>query len=171
MTKKDVVALAEVLRMHNQTADARTEYTPDHLSVLADFCAAQYPNFNRERWIDYIAGLNRYESSPKRGPRLTANRQQQEALQSLLRQLRMEAGLRQKDIARALGKPQTFVSYYERGARRLDLLELRNVCQVLGISLGAFVRKFEKRLLGPSLPPLSKSIYPRRSPGRRLAIS
>jgi hypothetical protein len=24
--------------------------------VLADFCASQDPNFNRERWIDYIAG-------------------------------------------------------------------------------------------------------------------
>ena len=106
MTKKDVVALAEVLRMYNQTADARTEFTPDHLSVLADFCAAQYPNFNRERWIDYIAGLNRYESSPKRGPRLTANRQQQEALQSLLRQLRMEAGPGRKTYRELLVSPK-----------------------------------------------------------------
>ena len=53
MTKRDVIALAEVLRIHNQTADARAEFTPDHLQVLANFCAAQYPDFNRERWIDY----------------------------------------------------------------------------------------------------------------------
>jgi transcriptional regulator with XRE-family HTH domain len=86
----------------------------------------------------------------KRGPRLTANRQQQKALQSLLRQLRTDAGLRQKDISKAFGKPQAFVSYYETGARRLDLLELRNVCEVLGISLVGFVRKFEKELLDPS---------------------
>ena len=75
MTKKDVVALAEVLRVHNQTAEARAEFTPDHLRVLADFCAAQYPNFNRERWIDYIAGVNRGEGSLKKGkigPRFTA---------------------------------------------------------------------------------------------------
>jgi hypothetical protein len=57
MTKKDLVALADSLRMHNRRADGRTEFTPDHLRVLADFCAAQYPNFNRERWIDYIAGV------------------------------------------------------------------------------------------------------------------
>jgi hypothetical protein len=25
-------------------------------SRAADFCASQVPNFNRERWIDYIAG-------------------------------------------------------------------------------------------------------------------
>jgi transcriptional regulator with XRE-family HTH domain len=82
----------------------------------------------------------------KSGPRLTANRKQQKALLSLLRELRTEAGIRQVDMARALGKPQAFVSYYESGARRLDLLELRQVCGVLGVSLPDFVRKFEKRL-------------------------
>jgi hypothetical protein len=56
MTKKDFVALADALRIYNQRADGRTEFTPDHLWVLADFCASQDPNFNRERWIDYIAG-------------------------------------------------------------------------------------------------------------------
>jgi len=54
MTKNDRVALADALRIHNQTADGRTEFTPDHLLVLADFCASQNPNFNRKRWIDYI---------------------------------------------------------------------------------------------------------------------
>jgi hypothetical protein len=56
MTKKDLVALAETLRAHNRTADGRTEFTPDHLLVLAEFCASRYPNFNRRRWIDYITG-------------------------------------------------------------------------------------------------------------------
>ena len=82
----------------------------------------------------------------KSGPRLTANRKQLKALLSLLRELREEAGIRQIDMARALGKPQAFVSYYESGARRLDLLELRQVCKVLGVSLPDFVRKFEKLL-------------------------
>jgi transcriptional regulator with XRE-family HTH domain len=82
----------------------------------------------------------------KSGPRLTANRRQQKALLSLLRQLRVEAGLRQIDMAQALGKPQAFVSYYESGARRLDLLELRQICGVLGIPLSDLVQKFEKLL-------------------------
>jgi len=80
----------------------------------------------------------------KSGPRLTANRKQQKALLTLLRQLRMAAGLRQVDMALALGKPQAFVSYYESGARRLDLLELRQICKILHIPLQEFVRKFEK---------------------------
>jgi hypothetical protein len=47
-------------------------------------------------------------------------------------------------MAEALGKPQAFVSYYEPGARRLDFLELRQICGIVGISLVDFVRKFEK---------------------------
>lgn len=82
----------------------------------------------------------------RRGPRLTANRRQQKALLALLRQLRKEAGLRQADMAEQLGKPQAFVSYYESGARRLDLLELRQVCEVLGVSWVDFARRFEKAL-------------------------
>jgi transcriptional regulator with XRE-family HTH domain len=82
----------------------------------------------------------------KSGPRLTANRKQQKALLSLLRQLRTEAELRQVDMAKALGKPQAFVSYYESGARRLDLLELRQICGILGVPLIELVRKFEKLL-------------------------
>ena len=57
MTKADLIALADALRRHNQTADGRTEFIPDHLLVLADFCASQYPNLNRKQWIDYIAGV------------------------------------------------------------------------------------------------------------------
>jgi transcriptional regulator with XRE-family HTH domain len=82
----------------------------------------------------------------KGGPRLTANRKQQKALLLLLRQLRLQAGLRQVDMATALGKPQAFVSYYESGARRLDLLELRQICEVLNVPLASFVRQFEKLL-------------------------
>jgi Helix-turn-helix len=79
----------------------------------------------------------------KSGPPLSANRKQQKALLSLLRELRTEGGLRQVDMAQKLGKPQAFVSYYESGVRRLDLLELR---QALGVPLITFIRKFEKRL-------------------------
>jgi|ERR1017187_6037455 transcriptional regulator with XRE-family HTH domain len=87
----------------------------------------------------------------KSGPRLTANRKQQKALLSLLRQLRMEAGLRQVDMAKALGKPQAFVSYYESGARRLDLLELRQICGILGIRLGQEVREATSIAGNPAL--------------------
>jgi transcriptional regulator with XRE-family HTH domain len=56
----------------------------------------------------------------------------------------MEAGLRQAQVAKRLGKPQSFVSKYESGERRLDLLELRQVCRALRVSLTEFVRRFEE---------------------------
>ena len=45
-----------------------------------------------------------------------------------------------------MGVPQSLVSKIEVGERRLDLLELRAVCQALGLSLGEFVARLEKRL-------------------------
>jgi Helix-turn-helix len=80
----------------------------------------------------------------KTGPRLRANRAQQEALLGLFRQARIDAGLSQVDLARILSKPQSFVSKYESGTRRLDLLELRDVCRAMGISVVEFVRRFDK---------------------------
>lgn len=62
----------------------------------------------------------------------------------LLRQIRIEAGLRQADLAKKLGQPQSFVSKYESGERRLDVLELRKLCRALGSSLEEFARRLER---------------------------
>lgn len=70
----------------------------------------------------------------------------QRKLQRLFRQVRQGAGLRQIDLAKLLQKPQSFVSKYEAGERRLDLLELRQVCQAVGVSLVNFVERFENSL-------------------------
>lgn len=66
-------------------------------------------------------------------------------LQSLLRQMRQEAGLRQVDLADRLGRPQSFVSTYETGDRCLDVLELEQVCKTLGTTLGECVRRYEEQ--------------------------
>jgi len=71
---------------------------------------------------------------------------QQKALLSLLREVRSDAGLRQVDLAERLGQPQPYVSRYESGERRLDILELRQVCDAVGITLEEFVARLEKRL-------------------------
>ena len=67
----------------------------------------------------------------------------EQALLALLRAARREAGMRQVDLADRLRRPQSYVSKYESGERRLDLLELRQICKALDISLEAFVRKLE----------------------------
>lgn len=65
-------------------------------------------------------------------------------LLALLRQVRRDAGLRQVDLAQLLGQPQSFVSKYESGERRLDLVQLEQICKAVGISLEEFVRRFQE---------------------------
>lgn len=55
----------------------------------------------------------------------------------------MDAGLKQDDLAKKLKQSQSFVSKYEAGERRLDLLEVQQICRAVGLSLGEFVRRFE----------------------------
>jgi len=70
----------------------------------------------------------------------------QKVVEELLKELRVDAGLRQVDIARVLGVQQSVVSKYEAGERRLDILEVRKICGVLGLTLFDFVKLLEDRL-------------------------
>lgn len=53
--------------------------------------------------------------------------------QQTLVQARQNAGLTQTDLASRLGKPQSYVSKYENGERRLDVIEFLDVCSILEI--------------------------------------
>ena len=66
----------------------------------------------------------------------------QESFLELLRHVRKEAGLRQIDVAERLDQPQSFVSKYESGERRLDLLELELVCVACDTDLKEFVKRY-----------------------------
>jgi len=74
------------------------------------------------------------------------SRTERARLLTLLRQFRLDAGLRQTDLAERLGQPQSYVSKYESGERRLDVLELRQVCQAVGTTLDEFAAKLEASL-------------------------
>lgn len=69
-------------------------------------------------------------------------------LQSLLREMRENAGLRQEDLARVLQKPQSFVSKYESGERRLDVLEVRDICFALNVPFPELAQTLDERLSG-----------------------
>ena len=55
MTKKHFIALADVLR-NEVLPNLAPESRADVLNELARFCKSQNPNFDRERWLGYIAG-------------------------------------------------------------------------------------------------------------------
>lgn len=58
--------------------------------------------------------------------------------------MRLDAGLKQTELANLLGQSQSYVSKYESGERSLDFLEVRHICNVLGISVAEFSHKVEK---------------------------
>lgn len=55
----------------------------------------------------------------------------------VLAQARYRAGLHQSEVAKALGKPQSFVSSYENGQRRIDVLELIRIAAALDLPVDA----------------------------------
>lgn len=57
----------------------------------------------------------------------------------LLQRLRREAGLTQVEVAERLDVPQSFVSKYESGERRLDVIELRHVAEAIETTLDSIV--------------------------------
>ena len=63
-------------------------------------------------------------------------------LAALLRQARLDANLTQLQLAEKIGQTQSYVSKYENGEQRLDLIELEAVCAAAGVSLTDFVEKY-----------------------------
>ncbi|KXK57859.1 MAG: helix-turn-helix transcriptional regulator [Chlorobi bacterium] len=74
------------------------------------------------------------------------HREEHQILIRLLREARRDAGLRQSEMAERLGQPQSFVSKYESGERRLDIIELRNICHAIGLTLPSVVAMLEAEL-------------------------
>lgn len=64
-----------------------------------------------------------------------------------LKRMRVESGMIQAQCSAALGRPQSFMSDVERGVRRLDTVQLRDLCQVLDSDLISFTSAFEQALI------------------------
>ena len=65
-------------------------------------------------------------------------------LRELLIDTRKSAGLTQVDLSLRLKRPQSFVSKYERGERRLDVVEFSDVAKALGVDPGKLLVMFYK---------------------------
>lgn len=58
--------------------------------------------------------------------------QRQIVFAELLKGARLEASLTQTALAKKLRRPQSYVSKYERGDRRLDVIEFLEIARVIG---------------------------------------
>lgn len=71
-------------------------------------------------------------------------------LLTLLRSMRMESGVTQIELAKKLGITQSTYSKLERGERRLDVIQLRTIAKLIGVSLIEFVEALELEIRKPS---------------------
>lgn len=60
----------------------------------------------------------------------------------LLIKARKNAGLTQTQLAQKLAVPQSFISKYERGERRLDFTEFVEISEVIGLDLVIFIKEY-----------------------------
>ncbi|MFS2122665.1 helix-turn-helix domain-containing protein [Pseudomonas sp. Pseusp97] len=68
------------------------------------------------------------------------------AFLAILKRRRVAAGLTQVECSKALGHPQSFMSDVERGTRRLDIIQIRDLSAVLKTDLVTLIREFEDSL-------------------------
>lgn len=68
-----------------------------------------------------------------------------EYFRTLLVAARERAGLTQVEVSTRLSRPQSFVAKYEGGERRLDVVELLQVCAALGVDPHDIIRDMKTR--------------------------
>ena len=70
----------------------------------------------------------------------------EDIFRELLKNARVAKNLTQADVAKSLGLPQSYVSKYESGERRLDFVETTLVCEALRMTIEDFATAFSSRL-------------------------
>ena len=72
--------------------------------------------------------------------------QADDVFRELLKETRVVKNLTQADLAKRLDLPQSYVSKYESGERRLDFVETVLVCDALGLSIEEFAAAYSGKL-------------------------
>lgn len=67
-------------------------------------------------------------------------------LVELLRERREQADMTQADCSKAIGRPQSFMSDVERGSRRVDVVQLKDLVEAMGGEWMEFLVEFERRV-------------------------
>ena len=70
----------------------------------------------------------------------------QKRFRELLVEARKDADLTQAELSLRLNRPQSFVSKYERGERRLDVVEFGEVARALGVDPVNFLARLYREI-------------------------
>ena len=92
-----------------------------------------------ERLADELVRLGGEKEAADPLPSGRGGERPADRLRRRLLEARRARGLRQSDLADRLGRPQSFVSNYERGERRLEVSEFIVIARVLGVDAAAVV--------------------------------
>lgn len=64
-------------------------------------------------------------------------------LLKMLKEARLAAGLRQLDVAQALDRPQSYVAKIESGERKIDFIEVVDLCKVLDLQPEQLIKRLK----------------------------
>ena len=68
----------------------------------------------------------------------------------VLKSARKKSGITQVQLADKLKQTQSYISKFERGELRLDIIQIRNVLIAMGIEPLHFFEEFEKQIIHPT---------------------
>ncbi len=91
-------------------------------------------------WVQPVLGLTYFGIYIRRVTKSVFTKRYKLFL-AILISVREEKGLSQHRLAKKLKKPQSFVSKYERGERRLDVVEFLDIVKALGADEHEILRK------------------------------
>ena len=72
-------------------------------------------------------------------------REKYECFREELRKARLEAGMLQSELAKVLGKPQSYISKVESGERSLDIIEFLSYANALKLDPSKWLKKISNR--------------------------
>jgi len=98
----------------------------------------RYPEYTYTVWV-----ASDQATMPK-----SIHRNEYRVLLRMIKDRRQRAGLTQKECSEGLGRSQSFMSDIERGVRRLDVVQLRDLCRIMNSDLRKFVADLERELRG-----------------------
>lgn len=70
-------------------------------------------------------------------------REEYKTFLALLIAARQQAGLTQQTVADSLKRPQSFVSKYENGERRLDVVEYLHISKIIGFDPCLIIKQLQ----------------------------